>query len=213
MEKHFIDLIASASAKVEGVNAAWKKAIAYAVNKAYGANDTTYAQYALDAAVKGVRPGVASAFRKLGLVISRLEHGQYKAESVRSMKAKREVLERVKAGDIPDVVAMADPLPKVKKERSEAEKLAAANDDAQKAIERMLARLKAENPAAFAIANERVTRSTPVEVPVERVVEKFSPNVICIGDNEDILDCTPDEIFAAVEAVNALRRGQLKAAA
>lgn len=213
MEKHFIDLIASASAKVEGVNAAWKKVIAYAVNKAYGANDVTYTQYALDAAVKGVRPGVASAFRKLGLVVGRLEHGQYKAEGVRSMKAKREVLERVKAGDIPDVVAMADPLPKAKKERTEAEKLAMANEDAQKAIERMLARLKAENPAAFAVANERVTRSTPVEVPVERVVEKFSPNVLCIGDSEEVMELTAEEVAAAVGAVLAMRTGALKMAA
>lgn len=210
MEKQFITLLNATMARAEGLNAAWHKVIGYAVKKAHSdrENGLQYVQAALDAAPAGIRKAVASAFRQLNLNISALQRGQFRAEGVRNPKAQEKVFDRVKAGDIPDVVSMVDKLPKAKKEDTRA-----AADVAQDVIDRALARLKRDNPDAAAIFNDRMAgKVVTVETVVEKVVEKFEANVICVGDAEDILHCSREEIDAVVEFIMARRMGALKAA-
>lgn len=195
MEKQFQILLAATHNRACDLNAAWHKVIAYAVRKAHSdkENGLAYVQAALDAATAGVRKQVASAFRQLNINVSALERGQFRAEGVRNPKAQEKTFERIKAGDIPDVVAMSDRLPREKK----ADKRDAA-EVAQDAIDRTLARLKRDNPDAAAIFNDKIAAA--------------APKCALFSTEGTRIDLTPDEYDAAIKAVMAGRIGLRKAA-
>lgn len=209
MEKQFLNLLAATTTRAQDLNATWKKVIGYAVKKAHSDKEhgLEYVQMSLDTAVGGVRKGVASAFRQLNINITALEHGQYRAEGVRQPKKQEEVFARIKANDLPDVVAMTDRIPKAKKDKA----AEPADVVAQDAIDRLIARLKKDNPAAAAIVNDRLA-GKEVEKIVERPVEQYTPNSICVGDAEDIFCVTPEEMDVVLKALNTHRIGKLKAA-
>jgi hypothetical protein len=195
MEKQFQTLLAATHNRACDLNAAWHKVIAYAVKKAHSDKESglAYVQAALDAAPAGIRKNVASAFRQLNINISALERGQFRAEGVRNPKAQEKTFERIKAGDIPDVVAMADRVPREKKADNRS-----PMEVAQDAIDRLLARLKKDNPDAAAVLNDKLAAPTP--------------KCAMFSADGTRIDLTPDEYDAAIKTIMASRIGLRKAA-
>ena len=193
MEKEFIKLLAATSGRLEGLNKAWAGVIGYAVKKCHSdrENGLEYVQAALDSAAGGVRKGVASAFRQLNISVESMPHGQFKAFGIRNPKKQEDVFARIKAGDVPDVVAVVDRLPKAKKPVT-----ITAEEAAKGAIDRMLARLKAENPEAYAIANDRICR---VEIQAK-------PNTLTVGRTEAAL--SNEEADRLETHLKAIRAGE-----
>lgn len=158
MEKQFQTLLAATLSRTEDLNTAWMKVIGYAVRKAYATKSVTYVQAALDGAVAGVRPAVASAIRKLGVDVNKGERGAYHAVGVRDYSKQADVFNKITAGDIAPVIATADKLPKPKKDVSE---LGTPQERATKVLTAFVKRQKEADPEAGAIINDIIARKAP----------------------------------------------------
>lgn len=157
MNKQFINLLAACAKRNEDVNTAWKKAIGYAVNKAYRERNVEYVNAALAAAPLKLRPLVASAMRKLGVNVVKGEAGAYVSDGVRDVSKQDEVQQRIKDGDIADVLD-AQAVAKPKKEK---ELTGTAAERVSAAVTRMIKRLRDEDPDAAAVLNDIWTARSP----------------------------------------------------
>lgn len=216
----FRKMLAGVSGKTEALNAGWKAVIGEAVKKAYSDKDgSQYVQAAVDSASFDVRPAVVSALRTFGIQIDRLE-GHKRQFSVpelcvRDKKKQEAMIAKVKAGDIPDVVGKADPIPKPAKAKELAGKPA---ERAQKIIDRALKALS-DDPEARAILNDRLTAVADAEKTYSAGVAKGekealekSSGCLILEDGSGALRLDAEEYDAVLEFIMEQRTGVALAA-
>lgn len=207
----FRKMLSALASKGEALNAAYQRAVAEAVKKAYcDAHGPMYVQALIDSTPFDIRPAVVSAVRTFGITINKMEgHGRaydVPEACVRDKKKQETVLAKIKDMDIPQIIGKADPLPKVKKADTRT-----AEARAQAAVDSVLKRL-GDDPDAKAEFNQRIQSAASVKDAreagfkdgVQDTMAKFSACLV-LEDGSDVLRLTPEEYQAALQAVMECR--------
>jgi hypothetical protein len=129
-----------------------------AVQKAYSADNSAYAEYALNAIPKYLKKPFAVWLKRAGLNVFEPAAGMklYSVQGVVDKSRQAKVLEQIKSRLVIEIVA------KDVKERKAVELKDTPEIRADKAITSLLARMSDKDPEAKAIINNRVTTAKPV---------------------------------------------------
>lgn len=212
--KQIVELVSRAVGGTEKSNALWKAAIAAAVKRGYSTpeDEKEVAQYVIDSAPYGVRAPVVNAFRRCGYTVDKVEgpHRNYTVQGIRDRKVQAKVFEMLgKNGEgLPDLIAMADKVVTAKTK----ELKGTPAERAETAITKFLARLSESDPAAKAIANDRLTaakaekRDREAEMKEARadVLKKYSGCIID-EDGSEILTMSAEEYHAVMATLTRMR--------
>lgn len=121
----------------------------HCIRQAYAGNNSD-TQYALDNLVQWARAPLASWFRAMGLVIEQpaINSARFTVQGVKDQKNQRKAIELAK--DKPVMVSEHQ----VKREKKPVELKGTEGERAQKAIEKLIAKLRKDDPDAAAYLND-----------------------------------------------------------
>lgn len=142
----------------------------HCIRQAYAGNivDT---QYALDNLVQWARSPLASWFRTMGLVIDQpaINSARFTVKGVKDQKHQRKALELAK--DKPVLVSEHS----VKREKKSVVLKGSAGDRAQTAMEKLITRLRKDDPDTAAYLNDVWTMK--VEAAIEKYIHEQMPQL------------------------------------
>lgn len=206
------------------LNAAYKKVIGETVRKAYSdKHGSMYVQAMVDHTPYDQRPVVVSALRSFGLSIDKLEGKGRRYDvpevCIKDRKKQQEMFNRIEAGNIPDIIGRE---PQAQAEPKKKELKGKAEERAQSALDRLLARLAETDPEARTILNDRLmtAREAPdvkaayksgMNAGIEKMRAELSGGIVT-EDGTECVRLSAEEYDAVMATLTALRTGALKAA-